>query len=51
MSTSGDNWGEGPGTVNLAVDYDVWLEVRIAGDEGWIHTAEDFSAIGLHMSG
>ncbi len=26
---------------------DVWLKVRIDGQEGWIHTDEDFAAVGL----
>lgn len=30
---------------------DVWLHVRIDGQEGWIHTQEDFEAIGLPQSG
>ncbi len=30
---------------------DVWLHVRIDGQEGWIHTQEDFQAIGLPQSG
>jgi hypothetical protein len=35
----------------LGVAEDVWLKVRIDGKEGWIHTQEDFDAIGLPMSG
>jgi hypothetical protein len=26
---------------------DPWLKVRIDGNEGWIHTPEDYMAIGL----
>ncbi len=44
-------WDQGPDSVNLGVTDDLWLKVRIDGKEGWIHTVEDFSAIGLHPSG
>jgi len=30
---------------------DTWVKVRIDGQEGWIHTQEDFLAIGLPQSG
>ncbi len=36
---------EGPGADNT------WLKVRIDGKEGWIHTQEDFAAVGLPQSG
>ena len=26
---------------------DAWLKIRIDGQEGWIHTEEDFEAVGL----
>jgi hypothetical protein len=32
-------------------DRDPWLKVRIDGAEGWIHTQEDFIAIGLPQAG
>jgi hypothetical protein len=35
----------------LAVGGDLWLKVRIDGKEGWIHTQEDFDAIGLPLAG
>jgi hypothetical protein len=31
----------------LADDSDLWLKVRIDGREGWIHSEEDFRALGL----
>ena len=37
--------------TSLDVDEDLWLKVKIDGDTGWIHTAEDFSALGLQRSG
>ena len=40
-----------PDVTALAVDEDMWLKVRIDGAEGWIHTAEDFNALGLHQAG
>jgi hypothetical protein len=30
---------------------DIWVKVRIDGQEGWIHTQEDFLAVGLHQAG
>jgi hypothetical protein len=35
----------------VAQDGDTWLKVRIDGREGWIHTQEDFDAVGLPQSG
>jgi hypothetical protein len=40
-----------PDSIGLGVDDDIWLKVRIDGVEGWIHTLEDFNALGLHPSG
>ena len=37
--------------VSLGVGEDLWLRVRIDGKEGWIHTQEDFHAIGLPQAG
>ncbi len=37
--------------VSFDVNGDVWLKVRIAGQEGWIHSEEDFQAIGIPQSG
>jgi hypothetical protein len=60
------DWSEGPvsgpsgspenpmhdsGHFGVAGDSDVWLKVRIDGKEGWIHTEEDFFAIGLPAIG
>lgn len=39
------------GTVQLGVGDDLWLKVRIDGKEGWIHTQEDFTAIGVLQAG
>lgn len=44
-------WKETADSVSLGVSDDVWLKVRIDGREGWIHTQEDFQAIGLPQSG
>jgi hypothetical protein len=44
-------WKEDADSVSLGVSDDVWLKIRIDGREGWIHTQEDFQAIGLHQSG
>lgn len=37
--------------IGAGNEADVWLHVRIDGQEGWIHTQEDFQAIGLPQSG
>ena len=44
-------WAEDENGVGLTVSDDVWLKVRIDGKEGWIHTQEDFLAIGLRQAG
>jgi hypothetical protein len=38
---------EHAGHFGLADDADLWLHVRIDGTEGWIHSDEDFRALGL----
>jgi hypothetical protein len=35
------------GGFGVAADSDLWLKVRIDGKEGWLHTEEDFRALGL----
>lgn len=42
---------EAEAVVQLDVGDDPWLKVRIDGKEGWIHTQEDFAAIGVPQSG
>lgn len=44
-------WRENADSVSLGVSEDVWLNIRIDGREGWIHTQEDLQAIGLPQSG
>ena len=44
-------WSEYPDFVDIAIAEDAWLKVRIDGREGWIHTQEDFQAIGLPQAG
>jgi hypothetical protein len=44
-------WKENADSVSLGVSDDVWLKIRIDGREGWIHTQEDFQAIGLPQAG
>jgi len=43
-------WQEDAEEASLRVGDDPWLKVRIDGKEGWIHTYEDFSAIGLPLT-
>jgi len=35
------------GGFGVAADTDLWLKVRIDGKEGWMHSEEDFRALGL----
>jgi hypothetical protein len=52
LEASGEQvWEEGNEKIGLGVGEDLWLKVRIDGKEGWIHTQEDFSAIGLPQAG
>jgi hypothetical protein len=46
-------WSEDAKNIcfGVAQNGDTWLKVRIDGVEGWIHTQEDFDAIGLPLSG
>jgi len=44
-------WAEDENGVALTVSDDVWLKVRIDGKEGWIHSQDDFQAIGLPQAG
>lgn len=45
-------WDESSDVADLHVDEDdMWLKLRIDGQEGWIHTQEDFLAIGLPAIG
>jgi hypothetical protein len=44
-------WDEGRDAINLGVGDDIWVDVRIDGKEGWIHSTEDLNAIGLYQSG
>jgi hypothetical protein len=34
-------------SLGISPDTDLWLKVRIDGKEGWIHSEEDFQALGL----
>jgi hypothetical protein len=36
-------------SINFKVNGDVWLKVRIGGQEGWIHSEEDFEALGVPL--
>lgn len=47
------SWAEDAEHISFGVapEGDVWLQVRIDGHEGWIHSQEDFEAIGLPQTG
>lgn len=40
-------WSEDDEEANLKVGKDPWLKIRIDDKEGWIHSEEDFAAVGL----
>lgn len=44
-------WQEDANGIGMSIGDDPWLKVRIDGKEGWIHTQEDFVAIGLPQAG
>jgi hypothetical protein len=45
-------WDESRDVIFFGVDdRDPWLKVRIDGTEGWIHTQEDFNAVGVPQAG
>ena len=44
-------WDEDERGVGLSPGDDFWIKVRIDAKEGWIHTQEDFLAIGLPQAG
>ena len=45
------SWNEDDKAISFGVDGDVWLKVSIDGQVGWIHTQEDFDAVGLPQAG
>ncbi len=45
------DWGGDAKAIAFDLNGDVWLKVRIAGQEGWIHSEEDFEALGIPQSG
>jgi hypothetical protein len=44
-------WNENAKAISFSVNGDVWVKVRIDGVEGWIHSQEDFDAVGLPQAG
>ena len=44
-------WSEDEKSITFGANGDIWLKVRIDGTEGWIHSEEDFEAVGLPESG
>lgn len=38
-------------TANNDSAPNVWLKIRVEGQEGWIHDQEDFQAVGLPFAG
>jgi hypothetical protein len=44
-------WSEDNKAISFGVSGDVWLKIRVNGQEGWIHSEEDFEAVGLPQSG
>jgi len=48
-NVSGDSQNAiaGAGSVGIVQNGDLWMKVRIDGKEGWMHSEEDFQALGL----
>jgi hypothetical protein len=44
-------WSEDEKSITFGANGDMWLKVRIDGVEGWIHSEEDFEAVGLPQAG
>jgi hypothetical protein len=45
-------WSEDMKAISFSVDNaGMWLKVRIDGQEGWVHSEEDFEALGLPQAG
>jgi hypothetical protein len=44
-------WSEDRSGISFLANGDTWMKVRIDGREGWIHTEEDFEAVGLPLAG
>jgi hypothetical protein len=44
-------WNGDAKGIYFGVRGDVWIKVRIDGQEGWIHSQEDFDAVGLPQEG
>jgi hypothetical protein len=45
------DWGGDGKGIAFNLNGDVWLKVRIGGEEGWIHSEEDFEAVGVPQAG
>lgn len=43
-------WNDDGKTISFNLEGDAWIKIRIDGVEGWIHTQEDFDAVGLRQS-
>jgi hypothetical protein len=44
-------WSEDSKSISFSVNGEVWLKIRINGQEGWIHSEEDFESVGLPQAG
>ena len=44
-------WNEDNKAISFSVNGDMWVKIRIDGQEGWIHSEEDFEAAGLPAAG
>jgi hypothetical protein len=44
-------WSEDEKSITFGANGDMWLKVRIDDAEGWIHSEEDFEAVGLPLAG
>jgi hypothetical protein len=44
-------WNEEANGISFDLHGDTWMKIRIDGVEGWIHSEEDFQAVGLAQAG
>lgn len=45
------DWSGDGKAISFGVNGETWLKVRIGGQEGWIHSEEDFEAVGIPQAG
>ncbi|HZP02385.1 MAG TPA: hypothetical protein VFD30_19035 [Terriglobia bacterium] len=44
-------WNQDDKAISFSVNGEMWMKIRVDGQEGWIHSEEDFQAVGLPSAG